>query len=490
MKKQIINLYLTQRTLTTDADLKLFITALGTPVLGTKVNCGREDHTSPFRVVSDIITMRTTHYVVWANRSGSKTYSVGGFPSWYKSIRYPRLQTKILGGSKDQSTLSYEAMKYFFDITDTYHYLRNGELFKQRADFGNNSEVSILTASTRSVRGPHPQTLLLDEVDEMAEDVFEDALSQPQTKHGIPPSLGMFSTNHQVEGLMDKAIAMAQEKEQAIYRYCIWECLESCRDYSCSTCPLSSECPGIHMKEADGYYKISDFIDKLNTMSYEALQRDWFCNKIGFGDCVYENEYSEERNLVGVNLRPDIPVTLSIDWGGADPFAVGVYQPAPENGKFPPGSWIKVTELYMTSVDKSVHNGIVLAEAKKRPWFRQIREIIYDSGRPDLASEWRVELPGCRFIKSDKREIDDGIECVKAALHPVMGPPRLYINRICADTRREFKTYRKKKISETDYKIIDANNHAMDETRYFCKEKMGKAKKGFFGVMEHDVMPE
>ena len=36
-----------------------------------------------------------------------------------------------------------------------------------------------LTASQKSVRGPHPPSLLLDEIDEMDLEIFDAALGQP-----------------------------------------------------------------------------------------------------------------------------------------------------------------------------------------------------------------------------------------------------------------------------------------------------------------------
>ena len=195
--------------------------------------------------------------------------------------------------------------------------------------------------------------------------------------------------------------------------------------------------------------------------------------------------------MVRANLNHNKPVTLSIDWGGVDPFSVGVWQTAPVGTKYPPDSWIRVTELYLVSKDRTLHNGIVIREARKKPWWPLIAEVIYDSGRPDLKAEWAEALPpSVIFIPSDKKSIDDGIECVKAGLKPADGAPHMYINAICKDWRREVEQYRTKKITETDYLIVDKNNHAMDETRYFAKEKLGHRPSGFAGLIPHDTNPE
>lgn len=467
----------------TDQDVTEFLAALQVAVVGTKHICRQPDHQAQFRAVSDILRGVALYYVVWACRSGSKTFLFGGLDTWVKSCSRKRYETKILGGSKDQSLLSYEAMKLFRDETDPLNSRLRRDIMQSKAEFINKSQVSILTASRTSVRGPHPQCLKLDEVDEIDGQIYEDALSQPTSKFGHSASLGMFSTNHNVSGQMDKAIANALDRGHSVFKYCIWECLESCRDYECSTCPLEAICPGEQMKEADGYYKIEDFINKLHTLSWSMLNRDWLCIKTGLGDTVYEQEWNEDIHLVSVSLM-DKPVVLSLDWGGVDPFSAGVWQEAPrELGE---GAWIRITELYMQSSEESTTNARFIARAKTMPWWSKVKEVIPDNSRPDLIQEWREALPDhVKFTVEDKKTIDEGVECVKAALAPVLGPPKIYVNRICMHFRQEISMYAVK-----DGKIVDKFNHTMDETRYFVKAKLKKTGGMFIGTPGHSVAPK
>jgi len=467
----------------TDLDVTEFLAALQVAVVGTKHVCGNPDHVPQFRPVADVLTDKALYYVIWACRTGSKTFLFGGLNAWVKSCSKARYETKILGGSKDQSLLSYQAMKLFRDETDPANARLVRDIMMTRAEFTNQSMVSISTASMTAVRGPHPQALLLDEVDEITPEIYEAALSQPLSKYGHQAVLGMFSTNHNVQGQMDRALANAVEKGNNVYRYCIWECLASCRDYACSTCPLTDICPGEQMKEADGYYPINDFVQKLNTLSYSMLARDWLCIKVGLGDTVYDQEWDEKVHLVNVPLR-DAPVVLAIDFGGVDPFAVGVWQEAPEElgGK---GTWILVTELYMQSSDESTTNTRVIEKAKKAPWWKLIREIIPDNSRPDLIQEWREALPNALMTVVDKKTIDEGIERVKSALKPVLGAPRLFVNRICLHFRQEILMYAVK-----NGKPVDKNNHSMDMCRYFVLAKMGEGEGVYIGTSKKNIMPE
>jgi len=435
----------------------------------------------------EVLLEHVFYYIVWAGRSGSKTFLYGGLDTWYKSCSKPRYETKILGGSEGQSQLSHDALKVFWSISGLEDEFLTKPILATRGEWKNGSTVSILTASTKSVRGPHPQCLKLDEVDEIELQVYEAALSQPQAKFGHKSSLGMFSTNHNYNGMMDAALKQAEEQGHTIFRYCIWECLEACVDYACSTCPLAFICPGEHMKEADGYYSVEDFVSKLKTLSFGSIQRDWLCVKVGRGDLVYQNEYDEGIHLVNVPLSSDKQVALSLDWGGTDPFSAGVWQPAPET--LGAGAWVRVTELYLPAVGQSATNPRFISMAQGRPWWNLIRTVVYDNSRPDLVEEWKVALAGrpVKFIPGDRTDIDAGIEATKNALRPVMGNPKIFINRICANYRREVGMY---KVNQNTGKPVDKDNHTQDETRYFVKAIIKRVETGYFKVLDRDVSPE
>ena len=458
-------------------------------IVGTKVLCGNPDHVPQFRPLSDILRDLVYYWLVWACRSGSKTYLYGGLDTWVKSCSKDRLETRILGGSKDQSFLSYEAMKVFRDETDPLNTRLKRDIMQTKAEFLNKSKVSILSASMTNVRGPHPQTLKLDEVDEITEEVYQAALSQPMENFGHKDTLGMFSTNHNIMGQMDKALANAKEHGHAIYKYCIWECIASCRDYNCSTCKLSGLCPdprtNSKMKDADGYYSVGAFIKKLETLTMSMLSRDWLCIKVGMGDTVYEQEWIDkeypEGQVVRVPLR-QVPVVLSVDFGGVSPFSVGVWQEAPEDlgGK---GTWIRVTELYMRATDESVTNAQVIARAKTKPWAKLVKEIVPDNSRPDSIQEWREAFPYAKITIVTK-DIDGMIDRVKSALKPVAGKPKMLINAICKWWRLEVLMYAVK-----NDKPVDKNNHTLDETGYFALAKMGEGEGVYIGTTKRDVTP-
>lgn len=64
------------------------------------------------------------------------------------------------------------------------------------------NRMIALTASTKSARGPHPQRLRMDEIDEMKEDVYNSAMGQTMTTHGIKDQVTLSSTQQYPDGTM------------------------------------------------------------------------------------------------------------------------------------------------------------------------------------------------------------------------------------------------------------------------------------------------
>jgi hypothetical protein len=159
---------------------------------------------------------------------------------------------------------------------------------------------------------------------------------------------------------------------------------------------------------------------------------------------VYGAQYDKE-----IHSSPDLPgfdpskrVYLSIDWGGTNPFSIGVWQ------KFPRIGWVRVEEVYQGNTT----NQHILAECRARPWWKKIYEAVADPARPDLIREWGAA--GIDIVKAIN-DVSPGIEAVRVALKPVIGNPTIHINPICRALRRELGQY-----YEKHGKPVDENNHA------------------------------
>jgi hypothetical protein len=149
------------------------------------------EHTPPGAYIADSFFESVQDSVCWANREG-KTL-LGALSTWLNTVFKSGCATKILGGSQEQSKRMYEHLTGEGDgwglVTEDFQHLLRGEMLAQRTVLNNLSNIQILTASSKSVRGAHPQKIELDEVDEMDPKIYEAALLAPQTKRGIKASV-------------------------------------------------------------------------------------------------------------------------------------------------------------------------------------------------------------------------------------------------------------------------------------------------------------
>lgn len=131
----------------------------------------------------------------------------------------------ILGGSSQQSDRVHGAMAKFWAAPNAPR-----ELVEQttttKTTFKGAHTIEALTASQRSVRGPHPLLLILDEVDEMEWKIFEASMGQTMDQHGYPGRTALGSTHQYADKTMSKILAMAAEKGWPVYEWCWRETCE------------------------------------------------------------------------------------------------------------------------------------------------------------------------------------------------------------------------------------------------------------------------
>jgi len=241
-------------------------------------------HTPPADYMVAAFFEEVLDCVCWANRSGGKTLN-GALVTWLDSVFKMGCDTKILGGSADQSLRMYEHIKSF--ITPPFRPLVEGEALRTRTHLVNASHIQILTASTKSVRGPHPQKLKLDEVDEFEERIYQAALLIPQSARGIRASVQIYSTMHKAYGLMHKVITEAPESGYRVFKWCVFDVLEKCVGRDCQGCELWEDCEG-RAQSADGFYPIEDAISAKRKVSRQTWESEMLCRMPSQEGLIYK----------------------------------------------------------------------------------------------------------------------------------------------------------------------------------------------------------
>jgi len=133
----------------------------------------------------------------------------------------------VLGGSLFQSQNVQEAMREGWNAPLAPAWMIQSDITSQLV-LSNGAIVRPLTASMKTVRGPHPQRLRLDEVDEMDLKIFDAAMGQPLQKKGIQSQTVASSTLQYPDGTFAEVLKRADERDWSVHRWCY---KESSNDY-------------------------------------------------------------------------------------------------------------------------------------------------------------------------------------------------------------------------------------------------------------------
>lgn len=171
------------------------------PVLFVQEELGDEPSEDQAQLLEAVADLEIRYLILCAGRGGGKTKVVSWIVDWSEGILteyFDKYDINVLGGSFEQSKQVY---KYFnADIYKTP--LLEKKLVDeptQRETRFRNGSVKALTASSKAVRGPHVEMVILDEVCEADDDIVLSALPMTTgSKHG---RVIMLSTPHKFFGV-------------------------------------------------------------------------------------------------------------------------------------------------------------------------------------------------------------------------------------------------------------------------------------------------
>jgi hypothetical protein len=209
--------------LQTEDEVRLFLRhAFGVKIPEVAVCPG---HTSPWQFFTDAYFGRHRTMVLKASRGlGGKSYLMSCLGTVMATTQ--KADVTLLAGSGEQSRRLHEYMIRMWEHDAAPRHLLTSDPFKMESRFVWGNRIRALLASSTSVRGPHPQRLLIDEADECDLPIFEAALGQPMGKPGIPPQTIISSTHHYPDSTMTAILRMAAERGWGTYEYCYRETLE------------------------------------------------------------------------------------------------------------------------------------------------------------------------------------------------------------------------------------------------------------------------
>lgn len=275
-------------------------------------------HVAPFTAFADAFFARAPVCVWKASRGfGGKTNLVS-LLGMSELVALGAFVT-ILGGSGAQSLRVHETM------TEAWHYpgAPREMLLKDPTKFDtylkNGAKARTLMASTKSVRGPHPQRMRLDEIDEMEMNVLTSAQGQTMRKKNkagilLDTNTVMSSTHQYPDGTMTAIIKRAKVEGWPVYQWCYKESANPIDGWLTEEeiQRKKSEIPG-YMWDAE--YDLQEPSFEGRAIDESAVER-MFDVKLGYSEAA-EGKYIELHSP-----RDDRDYITGVDWAKSQDYTV------------------------------------------------------------------------------------------------------------------------------------------------------------------------
>ena len=139
-----------------------------------------EGHTAPFDAFAEGYFGNQSNYSLWYGSRGSGKSYMLALLALTKAATLD-IDVTLLGGSMAQSQNVHEHVETLLKAPNAPLYAIN-RVIATEVEFVAGNWIRPLPASQKTVRGPHPQLTLLDEIDEMDRSIYDAALPQAMEK--------------------------------------------------------------------------------------------------------------------------------------------------------------------------------------------------------------------------------------------------------------------------------------------------------------------
>ena len=375
--------------------------------------CGNPDHTAPFQAFADAYFARNGTIALW---HGSRGLSGKSFMLSILGLTMSFLlgsDVNLLGGSLSQSTNIHEHMRMAMDSVNSPRYMIKTES-QTLIKLTNRARIRPLTASQRTVRGPHPPRLLLDEIDEMDLDILNAALGQPMPQDNylgerVRPYTVMCSTWQNPEGTFTTKLREFEEKGLPIVQWC----------YQCSANPI------------DGWLEQETIEAKKLEIPAEMWRTEYELGEPSIGNRAFNTEAVDKM----FDVKPE-PIRENVskafeEYTFAEPERDGYYVAAAD--------WGKEQDFTVISVwrgDRDPFELVYYLRVNRRPypqmigWFndaiqRYMADAIHDStGLGNVVSDY-VDVRARGFTMTGEKRAAMLTEYVNAVEKGRLRAPRI-----------------------------------------------------------------
>ncbi|MCK9596551.1 hypothetical protein M0R19_05165 [Candidatus Pacearchaeota archaeon] len=443
-------------------------------VLGIKipreVHPSLPEHQAPFTAICDLFFERVSSGLMFANRSGGKTFDSSILDHLNFEFK-PGCETTHAGATRDQATRGHF---YFTSIYNDNEVLAEGlssDPTKNEIHHKNKSWYHVITGSKKGLRSGHPNKNIIDEIDEMDWNVLQTGVAMAMSSaDGRILGQNIFtSTRQHADGPMNRLLNEADEKNIAVYQWNIFTAVERCErecvgDKDYGDCPAFFRCNGL-AHQSNGFYKIQDFIAKVLEHDDHVWRSEWL-NEIPSGEVLVYSCWNPQIHEIPPEKEFEIPddwtIVSAIDFGSSPghPF---VYAKAAIS---PDGYWFWFWEYYSTQGDLLANHAMHI-KASPRYKFGE-----YCFSDHDAQDRKELEAPPNRIITlTAKKDIRMGIDKVNGLLEVRDGRSKMYFFKSKVPNMiREMKLYAWPQLLDgkpsKEGNPLKLNDHSPDVCRY------------------------
>jgi len=138
------------------------------------------DHVSPFDAFAEAYFGNEFNWVLWyGSRGTGKSYMLALLAMTKAALL--EINVTLLGGSMAQSNNIHEHVESLLLYRNAPTHAISNQIKTELGMYAGNW-IRPLPASQKTVRGPHPQMTLLDEIDEMERKIYDAAMGQAMAK--------------------------------------------------------------------------------------------------------------------------------------------------------------------------------------------------------------------------------------------------------------------------------------------------------------------
>lgn len=460
-------------------------------------------HSSPFDFVAEaFFDTGGGNLAAWACRSGGKTLAaslVAAMLFRFHPGRGADVQGRVLSGSADQAQNMYRYWARW--CRDVLGDLLVGDPLAGRTRL-HHGELSILTASQKSVRGPKIQLLVRDEVDEIDPELWAASGGMLASRGGVRARTLDLSTWHRVGGPMGQLVERADEKGIALHKWNIWEVISTCPEdrhqngRGCDACSLEFACRakarevhgdpdrriGIAAEAVCGLCMLDDAIEFMARQWDRATwDAEAECKRPSAAGLVYADFDEAVHVIDAAGVPADLDVYLAVDWG-YNVFA-GLLLGVDANDT------VYLLDTYRAPAAVLERHAEHL---RAHPLWPRVRDTFCDpaglatNDQTGLSNVQQFRRCGIRCtctLNPRWRPVAAGVSLVRSFLRPAAGPPRFFVLRTPNNRAfvRDIHSYLNRQVNGLyvdDPVKPQAADHTMDALRYFFVNRMAGGAGG------------